>query len=133
MARRKSGPRGGPRHARDRPFAKPCAAWHIYQVCSLICQVAQNANFKCKTIGYLFLRFFGKLQECKVQMQNPWRFSYLSFLSFIFLLYYFYCHIFLPSIHSFIFFFFVFPSYFISFPFIIYFYLLFFFFSFDFF
>jgi len=60
-----------------RPFAKPCAAWHICQVCSLICQVDQNTNSKYKTIGYLFLWFFSKLQECKVQMQNPWRCSYL--------------------------------------------------------
>jgi len=40
MARRKSGSREGLGDARDRPFAKPCAAWHICQICSLICQVA---------------------------------------------------------------------------------------------
>ena len=47
MTRRKSGSHEGPGDAHDRLFTKPCAAWHIYQVCSLICQVAQNANSKC--------------------------------------------------------------------------------------
>ena len=35
--RERSPGRAGDRETRDRPFAKPCAAWHIYQVCSLIC------------------------------------------------------------------------------------------------
>ena len=51
IARRKSGSRGEPRDARDRPFAKACTAWHICQVYSLICQIVQNA------IGYLFFGF----------------------------------------------------------------------------
>ena len=55
MARRKSESRGGPRDAHDWPFAKPYEAWHICQVYFLICQVAQNANSKYKTIGYHFL------------------------------------------------------------------------------
>ena len=61
MARRKFGSCGGPGDTLDRPFAKLCAAWHICQVCSLICQVDQNANYKCKIIGYLFFVIFGKL------------------------------------------------------------------------
>ena len=65
MARRKSRSRGGPGDVRDRPFAKPCAAWHICQVCSLICQVAQNANFKCKNIGYLFCDFWQIIRTSK--------------------------------------------------------------------
>jgi hypothetical protein len=50
-----SGSRGGPEDARDRAFAKPTMAWQLSQVCSLICQVVQNTNSKCKTVGYIIL------------------------------------------------------------------------------
>jgi hypothetical protein len=53
----KSRSHGGPGDARDRAFAGPSAAWQLCQVCSLICQVGQNANSKYKTVAYLILRF----------------------------------------------------------------------------
>ena len=59
----KSGSRERLGDARDRAFAKPSAAWQLYQVCSLICQVAQNTNSKCKTVGYLILRFFANYKN----------------------------------------------------------------------
>jgi len=40
--------------ARAIGFAKPSTTWHFCQICSLICQVAQIANSKCKTVEYLF-------------------------------------------------------------------------------
>ena len=66
----KSGSRGGPGDARGRAFAKPSAAWQLCQVCSLICQVAQNANSKCKTVGYLILRFLANYKNANFKCKT---------------------------------------------------------------
>ena len=51
--------------ARAIGFAKLSTTWHFCQVCSLICQVAQIANSKCKTVGYLFWRFLANYSNAK--------------------------------------------------------------------
>jgi len=53
--------------ARAIGFAKSSTTWHFCQVCSLICQVAQIANSKCKTVGYLFWSFW---QITQMQTSN---------------------------------------------------------------
>jgi len=80
--------------ARAIGFAKSSTTWHFCQVCSLICQVAQIANSKCKTVRYLFWSFLANYSnanfKCKTlggdrvgtdkiqstgQMPSPWSYT----------------------------------------------------------
>ena len=56
--------------ARTIGFAKPSTAWHFCQVCSLICQVTQIANSKCKTVGYLFWSFLANYSNANLKCKT---------------------------------------------------------------
>ena len=56
--------------ARAIGFAKSSTAWHFCQVCSLICQVAQIANSKCKTVGYLFWSFLANYSNANLKCKT---------------------------------------------------------------
>ena len=52
--------------ARAIGFAKQSTAWHFCQVCSLICQVAQITNSKCKNLFWSFLANYSNANlKCK--------------------------------------------------------------------
>jgi len=56
--------------ARAIGFAKSSTAWHFCQVCSFICQVAQIANSKCKTVGYLFWSFLANYSNANLKCKT---------------------------------------------------------------
>ena len=56
--------------ARAIRFAKPSTTWHFCQVCSLICQIAQIANSKCKTVGYPFWSFLANYSKTNLKCKT---------------------------------------------------------------
>jgi len=56
--------------ARAIGFVKSSTAWHFCQVCSLICQVVQIGNSKCKTVGYLFWSFLANYSNANLKSKT---------------------------------------------------------------
>ena len=75
--------------ARAIGFAKSSTSWYFCQVCSLICQVAQIANSKYKTVGYLFWSFLANYSNANLKYKTlgealrasptTWYFNILSY------------------------------------------------------